>query len=232
MTDELAARGMTSPTQFTLSDILPTPTAEARCAICGGYCDLTIRADKRIGSSFTNWDSLHDSDYLCAACEFFMQGKNTILQELLGRDKPQRPINYSWIKKDGKLHILSKGQKSAIAALLHNSVPELAAIAESGQKHTVFFARVNEGGQPAGWVTFEQQTFWFECQTYSAILVAVEALYNDGHSKQHILHNSYRFYPDMDKMLWQRCEAVIAPYRRTPLLELCIYLAQKEADDV
>ena len=151
-----------SPTQmlYHVATGCEIPDAPGRCWLCGGPAfDPTPRSEW-VRDTFMDHDRVAapESDVICAACVWATSDHNVELQQLTGKDKPQRMRNYSHVVADGRWIPLTKGQKREMAELLlsPHGLPELAVISESGQKHLIFKARVNAPGQPAGWVLFEE----------------------------------------------------------------------------
>ena len=71
----------------------------------------------------------------------------------MGKEEAQRSRKYSRFIGGGEWTPMSKGNKAEMQDLVFgDSFPELAAIAESGQRGIVFRARRNEPGGVSGWV--------------------------------------------------------------------------------
>lgn len=155
------------------------------------------------------------------------------MQAKTGRDKLQCFRNYSHFIVNGEWLPLTKGDKRRMRELLLSEpFPELAAVAESGQKHIVFRARRNEPGGRAGWVQFEEDALWLEPDELAALLTDIEALYV-GFTKSEIETGQYaqchvlKFGFDA----WRALEARVAPTRPGLLFKLALFLAQKEEND-
>ena len=104
--------------------------------------------------------------------------------------------------------------------------PSVAVIAESGQKHTIFRARV-------GWWQFEEHTLRPFAPELERLLGLVEQLYAGGFSKADIETGRYPQHRVVafGVRQWHELEAGIRPERGTPRLQLALFLAQKENDD-
>jgi hypothetical protein len=129
---------------------------------------------------------------------------------------------------------LSKGQKGEMRQLLTAvPFPELAVVADSGQKHIWFRARRNPAGATAGWVQFEEEQVWVEPELLRQLLAVFEELML-GFGKGQI--ESGEYYPQMVLQFgfgrWQRLEKQIKPYRGGVLLKLVSFLAQKPEEDL
>ena len=210
--------------------------ANTLCAVCGGLL-LHTNAEYRlvknyIKPTFTDHDILHDSPYICEGCAFAWDEASTDIMEAVGKDKPQRFRNYSWIVKDGQCYVLSKAQKREMADLIgYGGVPEIAIIAESGQKHLAFEAECNPQGQTVGWVQFEKVRFLFDQARFATIYDATCQLYDAGHTKDAILTGRYKFYPNTDIHLWHECETFLHTVRNDIHFELAVYLTTKSNEN-
>jgi len=225
-----------SASQLAYTCAWPLPAhAEGRCYLCGGPAFAPVPLKQTLKVTFTGYPVARGdaSAGICRACAWFLWDTNTDLQAMLGRDKPQRPRNYSHFVRAGDWQIFSKGQKREMAdLLLGDSLPEVALIAVSGQKHLAFRARVNPPGQRAGWVQYEEQALWLDLDFFAATFADVTALYQARFNKDSILSGRYRFYPDSNLSLWKSVEPRLKPLRGGLLLDLCVYLAtRKEGDD-
>lgn len=148
-----------------------------KCAICGNDSQGTP-FDDWVRDTFTNFDRLQPGEIICDDCKFWFEQKSEELQLRMGKDKPQKMQNYSHFIVDGEWIPVGKGDKRRIAALLlGGKMPEMAAIAISGQKHIAFRARRNPPGQNAGWVQFEERAVWIEQKRLRDVLEVIERLY-------------------------------------------------------
>jgi hypothetical protein len=99
---------------------------------------------KWVKPTFTNWDKLVNEDIACNDCLFWFDEASMKLAECVGKPNPQRMRNSPHFIKCGEWTPLSKGNKVKMIELLTTpSFPELAVIADSGQKHIVFQAMRN-----------------------------------------------------------------------------------------
>ena len=177
--------------------------------------------------TFTDWDKIGTAgEILCHACQFCFTDQNEPLAKLVGKDKPQRTRNYSHFVLRGQWIPLSKGAKHRMRELLLDCAPEVAVIADSGQKHIIFRAT-------PGWWQFEEQAIRPFPRELRAILDPVERLYNAGFSKTEIESGRYssKRLIDAGISLWQPAEREVSPWRGSIRLQLALFLAQKERDD-
>lgn len=204
------------------------------CRFCGSDSE-GVAFDKWVRVTFTNWDDLLPGNILCADCVFWFEESSAELAQRVGKEKPQRMRNYSHFVVDGEWIPLSKGDKGRMQELLFaDSFPELAVIAESGQKHIAYRATRNERGQRAGWVQFEEQSLFLKPGQLRALLDLTEELYA-VFSKTEIESGQYRadriakFGPTKFLSL----EAQLAGKRGSLLFDLAIFLTQpkEKADD-
>jgi len=183
--------------------------------------------------TFTDLDKLLPGDIVCNDCLFWFDERSEKLAMLVGKEKPQRMRNYSHFVVGGEWIPLSKGNKARMSeVLLGEPFPELAAIAESGQKHIVFRATRNPAGGRAGWVQFEEQTIWIEPGELKSLLEVVEQLHSIF-SKTEIQSGSYLPYRVIQFGLqeWQALENSIKPQRASLFFNLVVFLAQRKDNE-
>jgi len=183
--------------------------------------------------TFTDHDKLLPGDIVCDDCLFWFEEKSAELATKVSKDKPQRMRNYSHFIIGGEWMPLSKGDKTTMTKLLlATPFPELAAIAESGQKHIVFRATRNSAGGKAGWVQFEEQSLWLEPDELRIVLDVVEPALS-VFSKSEIGSGNYLLHRIMTYGLetWQKLETIVKPLRGGLFFSLVIFLAQKREDD-
>lgn len=205
---------------------------DGTCRICG--CIGTGEPfTSWVRDTFTNYDHLFPGEIICSNCLFWFEQRSTVLQERMNKDKPQRMQNYSHFIKRGEWTPLSKSDKRAMLELLVEApFPELAAIAESGQKHIAFRATRNPAGGAAGWVQFEEQRIWVDPGELAVLVERIEALYS-AFNKTEIGTGRYAPYRIKKYGLqrWAMLEEQLKPARHTALFALALFLAQKgEAD--
>jgi hypothetical protein len=141
--------------------------------------------------------------------------------------------NYSHFVVNGEWLPLGKGDKSRMAEILLHESPQLAIIAESGQKHIIFRA-------VPGIVQFEEQQIQ-DARRLAELLVPIETLYTAGFRKQTYRRNGKVIPGEIDigqyeqhKILqvgvdlWRANEELIRPHRGSALFDLAIFFAQKE----
>lgn len=146
---------------------------------------------------------------------------------------PQKARNYSHFEVGGRWIPLSKGQKGEMRALLTAvPFPELAVVADSGQKHIWFRAKRNAPNASAGWVQFEEETVWVDPHKLTELLAVFEELML-GFGKTQI--ESGEYYQQMLLQFgfgrWNRLEPKLKPHRGGVLLKLVSFLAQKPEKD-
>lgn len=183
--------------------------------------------------TFTDHDKLSPGDIVCDDCLFWFDEANAELATKMDKDKPQRMRNYSHFILNGEWIPLSKGNKTKMTSLLlGNPFPELAAIAESGQKHIVFRATRNAPGSKAGWVQFEEQSLWIEPEQLRNLLEIIQALMVEF-SKGEIETAQYKLYRIINFGLeqWRILEQELKPSRGSLIFNLALFLAQKPEEE-
>lgn len=191
------------------------------CYLCGGWMDFGVPA--KFPATFVDYDKAHaQSDYICDACAFCMSERSEVLMHKVGKDKPQCMRNYSHFVLGGEWIPLSKAQKREQYEILTRR-PEVAIVAVSGQKHLIFRA------QPGFWQV-EEQRILPDPLGLAIVMNKVRQLYWSGFSKREILTGDYAtnriIKCGADR--WQELESQIKPWRGSVLLELAVFLVQKE----
>jgi len=197
------------------------------CRFCGSVAENSF--NDWVKPTFTDHDKLLDGNGVCHDCLFWFDERSEKLAALVGKDKPQRMRNYSHFVVGGKWTPLSKGSKQHMQdILLSETFPELAAIAESGQKHIVFRAQRNPPGVTCGWVQFEEQALFVRSQELKSLLDLTEALYVHF-SKGEIETGNYKSYRIMQFGVdaWQELESQVKSHRNSLLFKLALFLAQR-----
>jgi hypothetical protein len=202
----------------------PTIEGEVKgiCRTCGAD-SVGILFSSWVKDSFTNHDLLREGSIVCRACLFCFEEKSEILKAKTGRDKPQKMRTYSHFVVDGEWFPLTKADKRKMRELLKAS-PTVAVIAESGQKHLLFRARV-------GWWQFEEISMLPDWARVESMLPAIEELLT-GFSKAEIESGNYNLYK-VDKFGVRRWHELAQPLLKVNLsayFQLAIFLAQKESE--
>jgi hypothetical protein len=191
------------------------------CRTCGqdGY-GLEFR--EWVRPTFTDWDKLHSGKIICQPCQFCFEDHNPALDARLGKPR-QRMRNYSHFVLDGEWYPLSKGQKPAMVELLLRS-PEVAIIADSGQKHIIFRARV-------GWWQFEEYAIKPEPVLLHSLITRIIPMLAIF-SKAEIGTANYiaSRISQWGVKRWQSDEDFLRQHRGSKLFELGLFLSTKEEE--
>jgi hypothetical protein len=197
------------------------------CRFCGENNAGMAFADW-VKPTFTDFDKLQAGEVVCDVCLFYFEEASVELARRMGKEKPQKMRNYSHFIVGGKWIPLSKGNKIQMRELLLGELfPELAAIADSGQKHIVFRAARNPPGSRAGWVQFEETKLYLIPEELRVLLVPIEDLYA-AFSKGEIETGDYAGWRILKFGLlrWQELEDQVRPMRGKPIFTLALFLAQ------
>lgn len=202
------------------------------CRFCGqlGTGDAF---QKWVRPTFTDHDKLLPGEIICDACRFWFDEQSVLLAERMGKDKPQRMRTYSHFIVNGEWTPLSKAHKARMRTLLLTPpFPELAVIADSGQKHLVFRATRNPPGAGSGCVQFEETELYVEPDALAARLSVVDALY-ETFAKSEIETSRYAGYRIQQFGIerWLTLENRVKGWRGQPLFALALFLAQKMGHD-
>lgn len=190
-----------------------------RCRLCGGGAYRGTPFAEWLKPTFTDHDLLRRGEIICAACLFCCQERTEYMALVTGREKPQRTRTYSHLVVAGKWVVLGKAQKREMRALLAQS-PEVAVIADSGQKHLIFRAR-------PGWWQFELcPPIEPAADRLSRILAATDEIYERGATKDEILTGRYSqgSIRRIGPAEWRALDAMVSPHRGSALLQLAVFL--------
>jgi hypothetical protein len=192
-----------------------------QCRVCGEV-SVGIPFNSWVRSTFTDFDKMQQGTVICHACQFSFCERSELLARLVGKEKHQRMRNYSHFVVDDEWIPLSKGNKARMREILLNETPQVAVVAESGQKHIVFRAIPSV-------VQFEE-TQIRDLSMLAPLLESVERLYNGGFSKTEIVKARYKQYRILAFGVteWQAQEQILSPFRQSAIFALALFLAQKE----
>lgn len=194
-----------------------------QCRTCGAD-GVGLPFDQWVKDTFTDHNRLGPGTIVCHACLFCFDESSMLCAQRVGKDKPQRMRNYSHFVVDGVWTPLSKGNKRDMRTLLF-AAPSVAVIADSGQKHIIFKARV-------GWWSFEEQPIYPCPERLQYLLDPIEQLYNAGANKHEIETGHYSQKTLLKILpLWRALDPLLQPYRGGLPLQLAMFLAQKDASD-
>jgi hypothetical protein len=218
-----------------------THSATGRCYWCAAPIDArACKVDDVITDSFTDQDQalVRTSPWLCVACTWAMTGRppDTLrLWSIAYRDAAAPwPSNHpSCTLPSGAVHAQNKADPSAFRALLREPPVGrwVCSIADSGQIHTLPFAPVNVGSGRFG-VRFERTTITTTAAEYGELDAAIHRLMRAGFTKTDITDEPppHRLV-ECGAELWMTERRRLAPWLRSSLLELVLFLARKEPRD-
>jgi len=191
-----------------------------RCRVCGIEGNGAI-FEQWVRPTFTDFDKLQSGSIICSACQFCFAEQSKLLAAEVGKEKPQRMRNYSHFVVDKEWLPLSKARKRDMIYILLYRKPEVAIIAQSGQKHIIFRA-------VPGIVQFEEQQIP-DLRGMGPLFAAIETLYS-VFSKSEIESGDYSHHHILNFGLsfWHELESTVAPVRQTALFALALFLAQRE----
>lgn len=182
--------------------------------------------------TFTDHDKLQAGTIICAACQFAFAEASTELAARVGKEIPQRMRNYSHIVCGGEWRPLSKGAKDEMRRLILAERPELIVLADSGQKHIIFRATLNDPRSALLRIQFEEAAIVVARDTLARLIATMTALLATF-SKAEIEGGNYAGYRVLKYGLaaFRRQESILREYRDSGAFAVALYLAQKEKDD-
>jgi hypothetical protein len=207
---------------------------DRHCHLCAGGLFSPVPSSSILKTTFTNHDKTTGSGLICAACAWTLSEPSPELTTLTGKDKPQRLRNYSHFVVDGRWTPLSKGNKAAQAALLASpgGLPEVAAVAVSGQRHLLFRTPSNPSGQGRGWVMLEEEALWVDQSQFSTLVAAIQILLTARYSKESIRTGRYIYPPEAPITLDEvaTTDNYLREYRGGGVFALALFLATIEEE--
>jgi len=218
---EVKVRNSVTHLIFAAAAGTPSGASSGICRSCG-LPGTGASFSTWVRSTFTDFDKLTSGEIVCAACLFCFEDANPVLDARLGKPR-QRMRNYSHFVLHGEWFPISKGGKPAMLALIRES-PEVAVIAESGQKHIIFRAL-------PGWWQFEETRVRPDVALLNVALESIGPLYEAGFAKAEIAsgrYSNYRRILDCGVELWRRCESRIKTLRGSAVFDIALFLAQRE----
>jgi hypothetical protein len=190
-----------------------------KCRLCGAV-SAGEAFSRWVKDSFTNWGLLYEGAIICRACLFCAEEKSCLLQEMTGRDKPQKMRTYSHFVVDGEWRALTKGEKREMRRLLALE-PDVAVISVTGQKHLLFRAR-------AGWWQFEETALLPCWEKVRGWLTVIDELLTGDFSKtevetgRYLPHRVARFGLER----WRELEARVKEGRLSIAFDIALFLGQ------
>ena len=208
---------------------------ETPCWNCAGPYTRAVPLAGFIKVSLTDQNTARAprSDWVCSACVYVRARFSPVPGRPPKEGKTQggRFCNYTHMMCGNEYENASKGEKPRILAFLRkpHASTWFAAIADSGQKHTLPYAPVNPPGV-AGRVRFDEATIqigdW-------AIVDDMIALLTAGATKEEIERGQY------EPRAWTICreelqafEATHAPQRGSAWFRIALWLSQRDEETV
>lgn len=188
------------------------------CRLCGAV-GVGQSFERWVKPTFTDRDLLLPGEIICTACLFCAQERTIWMAERTGREKGQRMRTYSHAVLAGRWYVLSKAEKPRMRGLLLQQ-PDVAVIADSGQKHLIFRAR-------AGWWQFElHPPIRPDTKLLADMLAVTDALYAGGAGKDEVLmgHYDQRSIAKIGIDAWRSLESICKAFRGGPMFALAIFL--------
>lgn len=193
-----------------------------RCWVCAGVSVRGARVDRWMGSNFVGQNRVRspDSEYTCEACVVVMSGR-----------PPNTMRMYTHLVDDRGWLKLNKGDKASMREWLRSPKRGrwFAAIADSGQKHVVPWAPINESAA-GGRVLFEEMTVTLPHRPEGwRLLDDIASVLTAGATKEEIETADYC------ARAWSLCRSQLADFEKAHGAErhgswftLALWLAQRD----
>jgi predicted glycosyl hydrolase (DUF1957 family) len=190
-----------------------------------GVCRITgkegtgLQFDKWVKDTFTDFSYLKPGTIISNEALFCFQEQSELIQQITGKDKPQRFRTYSHFVNQGAWHVLNKADKAVMLPLMLQ-VPEVCVIAESGQKHLVFKHK------PHTW-QLEETTVQPDVERFTALHGSVYAL-AEGFSIDEIQSAQYQGHRiiKFGAAKWKELESQIKQWRGSAMFDLALFFAK------
>jgi hypothetical protein len=217
----------------------------ANCYLCGA-ANATKRKATILKTSFTNHNMARcpDSDYLCDRCAWVIPLRCAYFNPHKGSYVKLFARSWSWLLSQKESYpkfgdpvdklpeVTELPTRAKIREWLVNppEPPFTIAIAESGQKHILPWAREARSRDRFP-VQFELDSLWVQRSQFLDLLQAFEELMGMGFSKTEIVSGEYR--PDRLMPVlssYQQWEDIVQAWRGTRLMDLVAYVATTTTD--
>lgn len=206
------------------------------CAICGHSEPITATADKALGGNFSDRGLIADrnSSRICRACAWCCSGKPPAtlrMWTVIAADTDLAPSHpKGWLQDTPGLCLTNRANPHPVATILADPPPGrwLASVAYSGQKHVIPYAVVNRGG---GQWTIRVEDHYVTCtpEKWRDIHGHAQSLRRLGIPETAVMDGTPAFIRGREALsLWSSHSAAIAPYLRSPLLQLALWTITKE----
>lgn len=203
---------------ITYEDIKLKKVEDKYCWLCGGKTKgQGLSTNTAIKKTFMDYDRAknHSSNNICAGCAFCLKHRSL--------------RNYSILATKDRLHHPGRNEWREI---LFNppEPPFVAIITLSGQKHLHFKGQIAES-QDFYPVLLEETEVIIDQVELARILNTVEFLYSNGFTKTEIETGNYKQHRILDFGIneWEKLESRIKEYRPSGLLDVALYIAQKQS---
>lgn len=208
------------------------------CAMCARHVKQTAPAKKWLeNKSFTDPSHLRaHSDRVCEACAWCATGKGMdqirMWTTLAREDRVLPPSNPKAAFATDHLHFTSRADMRAVVDTLANppgSGKWVVAVAESGQKHTLPYTRINTGA--GRWrIRMDARDVDADPGEFATVFAHAVALRAAGFSANEIvpLEPSFGRLSAQTLPVWFHHAAHLAPWRSSGLLHLAAFLINKE----
>lgn len=211
---------------------------EGVCAVCGETEPVTAPADRALGANFTDRTMFHapHSSRVCDACLAVCSGKPpatvrmwTIVATPGKTLPPSAEKAANWIGQHRGICLTSKADTTPVIDTLLNppDTEWLVSVAESGQKHVLPYAGVNQG--PSGVIRMETLDVPYTCENWEHVFGHSLALRRLGIPAADILTGTPRYLKTREDLTtWLHHADALKPWENSPLLRLALWAITKK----
>jgi hypothetical protein len=197
----------------------PVGNTEGICRITGEK-SKGLLFEKWVRDTFTNYDFLKEGTIISNEALFSFEEASVLLQEKVGKDKPQRFRTYSHIiTNDNVWHVVTKADKEKIANLILGGNIKILCLTDSGQKHIFFKHKL-------GFWQLDESFVEPNIIDFSYLHTEMQKMIELGFGQEQVKTGNY-YHAQILKVgisKWQEIENKLKQRRGEPIFDLAAWL--------
>lgn len=174
--------------------------------------------ERWVKDTFTNLDALKPGNIISNEALFCFDESSALIQQMTGRDKPQKFRTYSHFVAGGQWRVYTKANKREMYQLLLDGA-EVAVMSDSGQKHLVFKHRM-------GFWQLEDQHIRPDRERLQLIHQTMRSLVAVGFSQTEVITGEYLTYRILKAGMpnWKPFEDILKQHRGAGVFDVAAWL--------